>query len=57
MNEEFFNWIEDHGLTWCDRLPYSGLPGWTNGKFSVIYEGEKTESLDSINARYKVIFG
>lgn len=54
VSKGLVNFIEVHGLSWSENLPYSGVPGWTDGEFSVIYAGWETESLDSVIARYEM---
>jgi len=54
LNEEFKVWIEEKGLEWTESLPYTGLPGWTDGRFSVI-EGENMD-LEETKRRYECVY-
>lgn len=52
---EYCNWIDEVGLKWQESLPYTGLQGWSNGKFSIIYEDVNTESFDVAKVRFSFV--
>jgi hypothetical protein len=53
ITKETLKWLNEHNFYWCERLPYSNEKGWSNGRFSVIYEEEETENLESIKRRFE----
>jgi hypothetical protein len=57
VDPRLLDWINERGLVWSESLPYSFQCGWTDpyGNFSIIYNGDKTESFETVKSRYEAV--